>query len=290
MSCAMRTVITHFFNEQYLLPWWLDHHLKIFDHGILIDHGSTDNSADICRQLAPHWRLVKSSLSSFDAWLTDFEVMNYEKEISGWKIALTTTEFLVSNPSLDELERYLQAEKKSGISASGMTMVDKAPFELPSQGLSLVEQKPWAIDDNRFGKMKWLRQLLGYPKTPHRNRFYHCLPTGMYAPGRHWTFHPDSAIRTPNLKVLHYAYSPWNDQFIQRKKQIGGKLSDADVRIGVGFQHLRNTDQLHKAFKRFDRLQHLNMMQHLFQIPVANSTPRLNSGDIIELPNPIRRG
>jgi len=94
----MRTVITHFFNEEYLLPWWLKHHLKLFDHGILIDHGSTDNSADICRQLAPDWKLVKSRLTEFDAWLTDFEVMNFELQISGWKIVLNTTEFVIANP------------------------------------------------------------------------------------------------------------------------------------------------------------------------------------------------
>ena len=32
-----RVVISHFFNEAYLLPWWLKHHREIFDHGVLID-------------------------------------------------------------------------------------------------------------------------------------------------------------------------------------------------------------------------------------------------------------
>ncbi|MCA3390648.1 MAG: glycosyltransferase family 2 protein, partial [Roseomonas sp.] len=41
----MRSVICHFFNEAYLLPWWLKHHVPIFDHGVMIDHGSTDGSA-----------------------------------------------------------------------------------------------------------------------------------------------------------------------------------------------------------------------------------------------------
>jgi len=82
----MRTVICHFYNEEYLLPWWLKHHLSLFDYGILIDHGSTDRSADICRELAPHWRLVRSRLSHFDAYLTDLEVMNYEQEMVELKI------------------------------------------------------------------------------------------------------------------------------------------------------------------------------------------------------------
>lgn len=283
----MRTVITHFFNEEYLLPWWLKHHLQLFEHGILIDHGSTDNSADICRQIAPGWRLVKSRLSSFDAWLTDLEVMNYENDVAGWKIALTTTEFLVSDAGLDEIEHFIQTEKKYGIAASGMTMIDKMPLIEPTHDLSLIEQKPWAIDDNRFGQKKWLRQILGYPKRPHRNRFYHRLPTGMYAPGRHWSFHPHSRVRTPNLTVLHYAYAPWNTNFIERKQQIGAKLSDVDREVGIGFQHMRNLAQLQKAFRRFDRLAvrdltrdtEPNFLGKLFQ---SRSAPR-----ITELPNII---
>ena len=38
-----------FYNEEYLLPWWLAHHTKLFDHGILINKGSTDRSVEICK-------------------------------------------------------------------------------------------------------------------------------------------------------------------------------------------------------------------------------------------------
>ncbi|MBJ3789276.1 glycosyltransferase family 2 protein, partial [Bacillus sp. OA1] len=44
-----KTIISHFYNEEYLLPWWLMHHTKIFDHGILINRGSTDRSVEICK-------------------------------------------------------------------------------------------------------------------------------------------------------------------------------------------------------------------------------------------------
>ena len=258
----MRTVITHFFNEEYLLPWWLKHHLKLFDHGILIDHGSTDNSADICRQLAPHWKLVKSRLTEFDAWLTDFEVMNFELQISGWKIVLNTTEFVIANPGFEELQRFLKSENRQGVAASGLTMIDKAPSSLPSHDEPLLLQKPWAVDDNRFGRLVWLRQALGHPKSPQRNRFFHSLPTGMYVPGRHRSYHHDWRVRSPNLMVLHYAYSPWNSRFIDRKMQIGAKVPDVDKVRGVGFQHLRGEAQLMKAFNRFDKLSYVDLREH----------------------------
>ena len=62
---AKRVVISHFFNEAYLLPWWLEHHRQIFDHGVLIDWSSTDGSADICRQLAPGWEVVRLRACAF---------------------------------------------------------------------------------------------------------------------------------------------------------------------------------------------------------------------------------
>lgn len=55
-----KTIISHFYNEEYLLPWWLMHHTKIFDHGILINRGSTDRSVEICKLFAPNWEVRDS--------------------------------------------------------------------------------------------------------------------------------------------------------------------------------------------------------------------------------------
>lgn len=257
----MRTVITHFYNEEYLLPWWLDHHVKLFDNGLLIDHGSTDNSVDICREMAPHWRIVKTKLSHFDAWLNDFEVMTYELEIKGWKIALNTTEFLITNPGLDEIEYFLKSENRVGVAASGMTMIDKQPLQKPEHTSPLVQQKPWAIDDNRFNRGV-IRKLFGYPRTPHRNRFYHELPNGMYHLGRHASFHPDWKFRLPNLMILHYAYAPWTDNFINRKLQIASKIPQTDTKRGWGTQHLRNTIELQKAYYSANNMPFIDLTHH----------------------------
>jgi hypothetical protein len=270
----VRTVITHFFNEEYLLPWWLEHHVKLFEHGILIDHGSTDNSADICRQIAPHWQLVKSRLTHFDAWLTDFEVMTYELEVKGWKIALNTTEFLIANPGLDEIELFLKTEKRVGVAASGMIMIDKEPGKDLIPGVPLVQQKPWAIDSNRFSR-RWLRRLFGYPPSVDRNRFYHQLPNGMYQIGRHSSFHPDWKLRMPNLMVLHYAYAPWNANFIARKMQISSKIPEADKERGWGAQHQRTHSQLQKDFNVIDRAPFIDLRQNVLGSAAIGMPDRL---------------
>lgn len=245
----MRTVICHFYNEAYMLPWWLQHHLPMFDHGILIDHGSTDESADICRQLAPHWRLVRSRLTHFDAYLTDFEVMGYEQELPGWKVALNVTEFLMSSAPLSVLEQQLSQGGHTGCAASGMLIVDDQPDAEPDPAVSLPLQRHFGLDDNAVADAAQ-RQALGLPALPQRNRFYHCNPVGMYHPGRHQSFHPDSRTRIVNLMVFHFGYAPWNARSLARKTQIASKLKPEDVSRGWGAQHTRGLAELQQDFER----------------------------------------
>ena len=40
MISMKKTVIAHFYNEEFMMEWWLKHHLNLFDHGILINHKS----------------------------------------------------------------------------------------------------------------------------------------------------------------------------------------------------------------------------------------------------------
>ena len=49
----MRTLITHFYNEEYLLPFWIKHHRDVFDNAILINYRSTYNSDRLIKKLAP---------------------------------------------------------------------------------------------------------------------------------------------------------------------------------------------------------------------------------------------
>jgi len=106
-------LITHFYNEEILLPYWIRHHASMFDHAILIDYRSTDSSRKIIEDLAPStWRVVSTqaprftvefeghdrTASLFSASQCDSEVAEWElKYPNDWHIALTMTEFLVAN-------------------------------------------------------------------------------------------------------------------------------------------------------------------------------------------------
>src|SRR5271166_3161862 len=99
----MATIISHFYNEEFLLPYWLEHHKLIFNYGVLIDYASTDRSREIIRRIAPHWKVVQSRNSHFHFIEVDKEVMEIERTIPGWKMALNTTEFLIHS----DLDKFL---------------------------------------------------------------------------------------------------------------------------------------------------------------------------------------
>ena len=41
-----KIIFSHFYNEEFLLPFWLQHHKKIFDHGVLFDYDSSELSSE----------------------------------------------------------------------------------------------------------------------------------------------------------------------------------------------------------------------------------------------------
>lgn len=246
----MRTVITHFFNESFLLPFWLKHHLPLFDSGILIDHGSSDESAAICRQLAPHWRHVRSRLDCFDAALTDAEVMYLEWQTEGFKIALNTTEFLVAtSDALDWLEQEIG--HRTGVWLEAKVMIDAHPGVLPDAEIPLLQSKPDGLCQGA------LRTQLGAQDSSlnrlmqiNRGRLYHQAPSGCYRPGRHSSElsslgHCDRSL----AHICWFAFSPWCGPFIQRKLGIRSRLSEAGLKLGQGFQHAWSQADMEANFR-----------------------------------------
>jgi hypothetical protein len=244
----MRTLITHFYNEEYLLPFWIKHHRDIFDSAILINYKSTDNSVSLIEKLAPSsWRVVDSTNENFDAQLCDLEVMQYEKMVEGWKIALNLTEFFVC-PNLELIEQECDRKGLNGFKTSGVVMVDNQEKKEIDINISLVDQKRFGFVEDLFdfsvNKFSW------YP-GPTRSRIYHKCKTGLYFPGRHKSFLSKIPHTTNAAFTLWYGYSPWNQEFLKRKIQISKKLDPEDIKRGWGAQHILDFPSLNEVKNYF---------------------------------------
>ena len=193
----------------------------IFPHGILINYGSTDRSVEIIKKLCPLWEIRDSRNSQFGALSVDAEVMEIEQTISGFKMALNTTEFLIPGSYL--YDRVKTAEP-SCFELPRIVMVDENPEQVPTYELPLTEQKITAAGELAV-------------------RYLHNYPDGAYHVGRHINNRPSSG-RIPEAMVLWYGYAPYTEEFIQRKLQIAAMIPDGDRAQGFGFQHLWGREQI----------------------------------------------
>lgn len=243
-----RVVISHFFNEAYMLPWWLRHHREIFDHGVLIDYHSTDASVEICRELVPHWEVVTSENATFAALLCDFEVMKHEQRFpDAWKLALNTTEFFVA-PGLAKMERVMLQHDLVGARLPGAVMVDSDPENPPNPAESLVTQKTTGIWEDEFDFKGLAIPGLTFPT---RGRLYHRYAIGAYTPGRHSSHLPRQCNGSRDMgSIRWYGFSPWSDQFKARKLQIGTKRDSFDVKNGFGAQHQADIAELDSRWSK----------------------------------------
>jgi len=205
------TVITHFFNEEYLLPFWLKHHVMRFDDGILIDYKSTDSSRKIIEELAPKWKVVPASTDQFDAAKLDQFIMQLEGNIAGVKIALTVTEFLIGDPK--EVSNSLVIP-----SIDLINMAEDAKFD---------EKLPF--HDQRFFGYGYLESLPERPSP--QGRLLH-TSVANYSTGRHFDIVSGGPIliyRVTNCLV--------NENMIERKLQIQTKIPESDIAKNFGWQH-----------------------------------------------------
>ncbi len=220
------TVLTNVYNEEYLLPFWLEHHRRFFDHGIVVDYGSTDKSLDIVRAMCPTWEIRATRNEFFDAIPIDAEFEDIEKTVEGAKIVLNTTEFILPERAL----------------------ASYFPIGSPGKVLAVTSWAAWATEGLEIFN---LQQLLGSIELVNSSirscRFLHTMPSGAYYPGRHhtrWPAHPEDS-----LAIVWVGYHPWNKATIARKLQIKNRIGK-DKGTGFGFQHFFDETRLQQEYRK----------------------------------------
>ena len=224
-----KTLISHFYNEEYMLPWFLNHHKQMFDHGVMIDYHSTDRSAEIIREICPTWDIITSRNQDFQADNIDTEVMDIERQIDGWKIALNVTEQMVGDYSIldDKPGQWL-------LPTVFMVDVDRTQV---TQDLPLYEQKFQGFsfkDSQRDFLERRGRSIHNVPVyyPPHNTQ--ECM-----GPGRHY-----HTYNTDQLVIFYYGWCPFDDGGIARKLQIQTQIPLIDRQRGWGFHHITNKETL----------------------------------------------
>jgi hypothetical protein len=226
-----KTLLCHFYNEEYMLPWFLNHHKEIFDHGVMIDYHSTDRSRDIIQEICPNWDIVTSRNPNFQADLIDVEVNDIEASIEGWKICLNVTEQLIGDyTAMDDAE-------SEHILIPSIFMVDTDREQTVTHDLPLYKQKHhgFVFSDSNQAFLERRARRLHKGHVP-----YPTSSTGdCMAPGRHYNFYT-----TDKLAILYYGWCPFDEGGIARKLQIQTQIPLLDRQRGWGYHHITNKETL----------------------------------------------
>jgi hypothetical protein len=229
----MTTLISHIYNEEYLLPFFIEHHYEKFENGIILDYGSTDASLNILEKLAPRWKIVDCSGENFDALKLDELVHSIEEKLIGICLVLTVTEFFVGDP------RFI---------TKGMV--------LPSYSLLRSEEDPEIEAGQKFHEV----YKIGVSPFQSRSFTNSNLPIRKmgrtirttrekYPVGRHF----DVLGHTPFL-IYRVANCLANEDMIIRRLQIQERIPLSDIELGYGVQHTNygkklDIETLHKSIE-----------------------------------------
>lgn len=221
MSIIKTTLLSHIFNEEYLLPFWLNHHKNMFDQIIIIDYNSTDNSIEICKSICPKCQIIKTINKDFGAANVDIEVMNIENKIDGIKIVLNTTEFLFCVKSIKDI---FSDSKNQAYAITCIT-----PYSSKSYNINNLNELFTNLlnDDIVYHYDKGIRII-------------HNFQNGNYTTGRHSTL--NNCSLTDEAFILWFGYYPMNNNLLKRKLQIQQNIPQSDKDAKYGFQHLFSED------------------------------------------------
>ena len=220
------TVLTNVYNEEYLLPFWLEHHKNIFDHGIIVDYRSNDRSMEICKAICPEWTIITTRNENYGASAVDLEFMELEKEIDGIKIVLNTTEFLCST-----------------IPIKNIFSIFSSPISLSIQQItvySLQEHHPVSIYELFSNIIKENDIRCTYNRG---TRQIHTHPHGNYRVGRHFT--QNLTIENPFMFVFWFGRYPFNPSLEKRMLQIQNNIPVTDIESGLGIHHLLKPENIY---------------------------------------------
>ena len=211
----MLTVVCHFYNEEFLLPWWLKHHKNVFDHGIMIDYASTDSSCELIKEICPSWEIRASRNEYFETVAIDNEVMDIERELTDWRMALNVTEFLYGNT--DHL--VCNSGFAQHFIANYVFIDMGTESEVLDHNIPLHQQRHWGYDEiNNKGQAKG-----GVMGRMHRS--IHNYPIE-YPPGRHYG--GERPMTFDDLYIFYYGHASTAAEGIKRKTQILPKIGDKE--------------------------------------------------------------
>lgn len=225
----MRTVVYSVcYNEEYMLPFFLEHYSFATDI-IIYDNHSTDRSVEIMKSYD-----VQIRKAGAKTHLEEFELAEIKN--SRWKEKRNYD--LVFIVDIDEFIHPLEFDGQHSIyQPYGYQMLCN---ELPAHGKPIIEQVKTGAKDSTYDKMC----VFNPAKIEEIN----------YAVGCHKAnpIGDISIYHEPNLKLFHYNYLTL-DYHLNRYKERGKRISAIDREFGHNINYLDDIEVRKQVYDRFQQ-------------------------------------
>jgi hypothetical protein len=223
-------------NEEKILPFFLDHYRDLADRIIVYDNGSTDGSLDMLRgepKVTLHHFDTPNDSFVFEELRLSETIWKQSRNKAGWVVMVDMDEFLV----LPDFRQYLSDAK-----AKGITAVRAVGFDMVSQRFPTPTPNLPAQITRGFRAAANDKPCIFDPAA---------ITSTNFTLGRHGA-NPEGRVVWPEkreLILLHYKTLGW-DYYFSRTKFLATGLKPKDIEMGLGAHYLFS-EQEHRKF--FDR-------------------------------------
>lgn len=218
-------------NEEKIIPFFLQHYNEFVDHYYIYDNYSDDRTDE----LFAFQSNVTIRKYGTEGTINDLVYQKLKNSIwkqsrgkADWVIVIDMDEFLY-HPKMTEL---LSSSVNTIFKPIGCNMVSE---DFPDVGKSITEQVKVGVYDSKYSKLVLF--------NPHR-----IIETN-YMPGAH-EIYPEGIIESyepPEMKLLHYK-SLGTNYLLERVQQYRKRLSDVNRRENYGLEYEREDAAIMEEF------------------------------------------
>lgn len=220
------TIYTIAYNEEKMLPFFLDHYSKFASKIVIYDNESTDNTVKIAKEhpLVKDIYSVKTGDSLDDSMYVKIKNSCWKEDASDYVMLVDTDELIYHE---DDIVKYLENTNYPVYRPTGYNMISE---EFPKNNISVTEQIKRGVYDKFYCKPVIFNPNL-IKKTEfelgiHNGRFYD--ETGNVNPAE------------SELKMLHYKNLGFKYRE-DRHKMFAKRMSDFNQRTGAGIHYTWDT-------------------------------------------------
>lgn len=227
----MITIHTLTYNEEVLLPFFIEHYRKNFPNCIIkiYDNESTDNTCNIAKENNCEVITYNSNNTLSDEIYLDIKNNVWKNSTTDWNLVCDVDELCIINQNNLEEEELINTTIIRFQSYDMVNMSDN-PENIELKQISYGVRHPLYDKDLLFNK-KFVSQI-------------------NYQPGCHRS-NPIGIIKYSNTeyKMLHYKYIGENF-VVKRYEHFKQRMSEKNKKLGWGYQYLMDEKTLRDVYKQ----------------------------------------